>query len=295
MSETVGQMKTRHKLEIRQLEKQFKTKLKGTKGKDGKRTVKAEHKEMEKKMQERHKEELAKHEKNSEKKSVEVDNSGEDVKKEDAKVQDVTSNMSNLSTSPAPKKLSKAQRRRMRKQAKLEEQRKKAEEEAEKMTDYKAIESGRLSEKLKPQSLSIHEVPADGNCLFRACEHQISILDGKSNLSHSDLRERAATMLLENAQDYMPYLLTDSGSLMTEEEYKKYCDKMSSTSAWGGQAEIAALSRLLDRQIVVHSAFSSDVVMGRKSNTKPLHISYHQHYYSLGAHYNSVVSLPENK
>lgn len=46
-AETVGQMKTRHKLQLRNLEKEFRAKIKAAKKKDQKRELKAHQKEAE--------------------------------------------------------------------------------------------------------------------------------------------------------------------------------------------------------------------------------------------------------
>jgi len=197
---------------------------------------------------------------------------------------------------PKEKKLSKAQRKKLKKKQREEEMRKKHEAEAANMTDYKAIENETLKERLAPRGLKVHEVAADGNCLFRACEHQLQLVDdGVDKLdpekkTHTGLRKLTGTHLAQNGEDYLPYLLKEDGNLMSEEEYKEYCSKIGTTSAWGGQAEIAAISRLLDRQIIVHQAFAEDITMGQKTSLKPLHISFHKHYYTLGAHYNSVIA-----
>eukprot|EP00466_Bigelowiella_natans_P004322 jgi/Bigna1/129673/aug1.9_g4381 len=296
MTETAGQMKTRHKLEARNLEKDFRARIKAAKGKDKKRELKQQQKDAEKEMKERHAKELKSHNSSSEvaqseKQSTEAQGDSEDVKDLAQGVGDIQ-----VAAKPAEKRLSKAQRRRLRKQAREEEQRKKYQEEAANMTDYKARENERLGQRLKPSGLTFSDVEADGSCLFRACEHQLQIApvkeDEKGEIpSHSELRKRTAELLANNAQDYMPYLLKEDGALMSKEEYQKYCEKMGSTSAWGGQAEIAALSRLLGRQIIVHSAYADAIKMGVPSDLAPLQISFHQHYYSLGAHYNSVVPL----
>ena len=87
--------------------------------------------------------------------------------------------------------------------------------------------------------------------------------------------------------------------------------------AVGGQLEIQALSRALQQSIVVYSADSPVLSMGPEDQghereevgaragtgveaeegdagrrrRPPLRVSYHKHYYALGAHYNSVVPL----
>eukprot|EP01036_Dinobryon_divergens_P027644 gene27644-36453_t len=74
----------------------------------------------------------------------------------------------------------------------------------------------------------------------------------------------------------------------------------------GGQLEIQALSHSLQQSVVVYSADSPVLSMGpddegqedraaqgdtARRRRPPLRISYHKHYYALGAHYNSVVPL----
>jgi OTU domain-containing protein 6 len=53
-----------------------------------------------------------------------------------------------------------------------------------------------------------------------------------------------------------------------------------------------ALSELLRTGIVVHAADFPVVEMGTAASSAvapPLRVSFHRHYYTLGAHYNSVV------
>ena len=68
-------------------------------------------------------------------------------------------------------------------------------------------------------------------------------------------------------------------------------------SEWGGELEIQALSRCLRESVLVYSADAPELCMspeeaeGDAGRRPPLRISYHKHYYALGAHYNSVVPL----
>ena len=75
---------------------------------------------------------------------------------------------------------------------------------------------------------------------------------------------------------------------------------------WGGQLEIQALSLALHRSIEVYSADAPVLVMNAEASSTegddsdsdddsgsatspPLRVTYHRHYFALGAHYNSVV------
>ena len=104
------------------------------------------------------------------------------------------------------------------------------------------------------------------------------------------------------------------------EFYKKYCDDIENTSAWGGQLELKALVQLLQRPITIYSATAPDVLMGeeygdpseslllslvflllniqtyiRNKDLPDIIIRYHKHYYALGEHYNSVVPKTESE
>jgi OTU domain-containing protein 6 len=63
---------------------------------------------------------------------------------------------------------------------------------------------------------------------------------------------------------------------------------------WGGELEIKALSSCLKKEIHVFSAEAPLLKMGEENRilgSSPLLISFHNHFYSLGAHYNSIVPI----
>ena len=109
------------------------------------------------------------------------------------------------------------------------------------------------------------------------------------------LRALAATYLRANAEDYAPFL----GMLPDDSEYHLYCDKVASVTdaEWGGQLEIRALCSALHRKVVIYSAESPVLTMGDDTvsdeSLPSLQVAYHQHYYALGEHYNSVVPKEE--
>ena len=59
---------------------------------------------------------------------------------------------------------------------------------------------------------------------------------------------------------------------------------------WGGQPELLALARALQRPIVVYSRDSAPLRMG-ESDGEELVVTYHRDYYALGEHYNSTEPL----
>ena len=70
--------------------------------------------------------------------------------------------------------------------------------------------------------------------------------------------------------------------------------KMETAGEWGGQVDVQVLSILLDRRIWVHRAGQDTLPHGDESETARrtdcLQLSYHEHQYDLGEHYNSIVS-----
>ena len=78
--------------------------------------------------------------------------------------------------------------------------------------------------------------------------------------------------------------------------YAAYCERVVSTHEWGGQLELQALTQILKAPITVHEAGKEPVLMGAGGEggggggAAALQLSYHRHAYSLGEHYNSVVS-----
>lgn len=71
---------------------------------------------------------------------------------------------------------------------------------------------------------------------------------------------------------------------------KSYCSRLVSTAMWGGQPEVQALCAVLRHPITVFQAESAPLHAGTEFEpAAPLTISFHQRYYVLGDHYNSVV------
>jgi OTU domain-containing protein 6 len=66
------------------------------------------------------------------------------------------------------------------------------------------------------------------------------------------------------------------------------CSKIENTSEWGGELELRALAHALETPIRVFSV-SHPIEFGDQFAQPSLLLSYHKHYYSMGAHYNSVI------
>jgi len=136
---------------------------------------------------------------------------------------------------------------------------------------------------------------ADGNCLYRAVEDQLRQCgaDDEAPGSHAELRARVAAHMRAHAAEYAPFIVpvrhprrprlprraapcaerpdgrrsrqeTDDGeeAASADEVFEEYCRTVEETAAWGGQVELGALAKLLDRSITVYSVGMPAVRMG---------------------------------
>ncbi|KAM7349954.1 deubiquitinase OTUD6B [Cochliomyia hominivorax] len=157
----------------------------------------------------------------------------------------------------------------------------------------KAIEARKLQSKLKERELSLYNIPSDGDCLYNAIRHQL-LQHGLANLTVKELRLETANYIQTNKDSLIPYMThPESGDLLTDEEFDKYCDDIRNTPAWGGQIELKALSSILKVPIEVLQADGSPTIQGSEFGGSPLIITYHRHMYSLGEHYNSTIPLAD--
>lgn len=83
----------------------------------------------------------------------------------------------------------------------------------------------------------------------------------------------------------------DEGDLDEEEAWAKYLKDVRDTAAWGGQLELQALAKALEKTITVLSAGMPAVVLGEEYEGEGVTVCYLRHAYGLGEHYNSVAPL----
>ena len=115
-------------------------------------------------------------------------------------------------------------------------------------------------------------------------------MNGNYSYNYKQLRRLAADHIRMNRDEYAPFLGLSANDL----EFDHYCDKMASESLceWGGQLELKALAAILECCINIYSAQAPTLVMGQADVTNTvLKITFHQHYYALGEHYNSTESI----
>lgn len=190
---------------------------------------------------------------------------------------------------------SKAQKRRDAKAAKKADQIKRI-EESEKLDEHKdrRLEQESIKRILDNRKLSIYDIDADGDCLYRAVEHQLSIArDWSECLTYQDIRERTSKHMLENRDKFMPFLL-DDGDLMSSTNFESYCQRVAKTKDWGGHLELVAIAQFTRKPIHIYQADRDAPITIEPdcpvdSQLKPILLSFHKHLYHLGEHYNSLI------
>lgn len=182
-------------------------------------------------------------------------------------------------------RVSKAQKRRDKKAEKEKQRLEDIEkQEEENLLGKRNLEQEAIKKILESRGLKLFEIPSDGDCMFAAIVHQLRGAGLESSVA--ELRERTAGELEEKSEEYLPFLS------MSQPEFTAYCFKMAKTAAWGGQVELLALSRLLNRPIEVIQAEGPSMVMGEDIRGQTsLILTYHRHMFGLGEHYNSVAVL----
>merc|ERR1739848_355179 len=97
--------------------------------------------------------------------------------------------------------------------------------------------------------------------------------------------------MLNHSDDFLPFTShKDTGDALTSEQFALYCADVRDTHAWGGQMELRALSRVLQRSIEVYQAQTQALVIGEEyQGADVVRVSYHRYQYGLGEHYNAVV------
>mmetsp|Transcript_3997 Transcript_3997/g.5561 ORF Transcript_3997/g.5561 Transcript_3997/m.5561 type:complete len:327 (-) Transcript_3997:283-1263(-) len=285
-TETMEEMLARHKKEDRELDMRIRAMIKdakrsagGKKAKQAAAEADAKGQQMRYDLRDKHREEIQLLEEweethgpkeNDEETNATSKKAEDDMKKEEEEKVKLS-------------KKEKARRKRERKAQKELERQRQIEEESKDVVSQRDIEMDIIRKKLEPLSLTIKEIPADGHCLYSAIADQINQTN-RSQTTFKLMRKTAADYMRANPDGFEPFL--EEGT-----DLQEYCNSVESTAAWGGQLEIQALSQALRLHISIFSAASPTLEMGQEFGNEPLQISYHQHYYSLGAHYNSVISL----
>ena len=270
-------IKQRHKAELKALNLDCETRLQGKKGPERAAELKVIE-TLKKELQERQEKELREEEERLAAQAEAKQQNGEEG-------DEIEEEGDDKSGEKGEKKLSRARQRAMKKEAREEEEKKKRQEEAAKRGPTKRdVEEATLTAELARLGLRIRDITPDGNCMFTAVSDQVKVREGL-RYDIQDLRMRAIKEMKEHPAMFAPFLPEG-------ETLDKYCAKMAKSGEWGGELELRALSLALQRQIWVHSFGSPTIRWGEDEGFDPstaLHLTYHQHQFALGEHYNSAV------
>jgi len=292
-------LEERHEREIKELEMNSTAMLKAAK-KSNKAQIEAQVIQMHYDLRAKHRDEIEELENGNETNPIDAV-----VEFDSRKKIDNTKNLESQAALEVEKKKEKAKSKQKKRAAKDAEKLKQYEEmKLNSGPSLRDLEIDKINMKLKDDSMQIKTILSDGNCLYRAIADQLQLIGQKEDEAPDwiHLRVLAANYIRNDPKEYAPFLGL-SNSMNAEEliQFHDYCDRVESPSLaeWGGQLEIQALSKCLQRTILVVSADSPTLRMGLDdddgsdsiANKLPLRISYHKHFYALGAHYNSLVPI----
>eukprot|EP00126_Sphaerothecum_destruens_P012264 Sdes_comp20995_c0_seq1m19719 len=219
---------------------------------------------------------------------------------------DSNTKLNSLETSPNGEEtqhsleLSKAQRRREKKETQAKEKRKEIEEETKDLPRLGDLEWMQINQQLENLKLSVHPIPPDGDCLYNSIAYLMNLRRKPSpkkqvpckEFSSQSLRNSVADFLKTNQSEYSPFLLSDSEELLTSAQFDEYCENLRNTHAWAGEVELNILSKILETPIHVLQASTKPLQFGNEylDQNLPLHLSFHRHAFGLGCHYNALIS-----
>ncbi|CCT68552.1 related to OTU domain-containing protein 6B [Fusarium fujikuroi] len=192
---------------------------------------------------------------------------------------------------PPGKKRNRQKERLARRAAELEAEAQRAEKEASSMTNHRAKESEYMKSTFEKHGLVEKDIAPDGHCLFSAVADQLGQNDiplgdsGTKDPAYKTVRRVASEYMLEHGDDFAPFL---------EEDLQDYARKMRDTAEWGGQLELMALARQYKAEIRVVQDGRLERIgeeEGAESG-KTLWLAYYRHGYGLGEHYNSLRKAP---
>jgi OTU domain-containing protein 6 len=221
----------------------------------------------------------------------------------DALAKEVAAKASVTDAETTPKEpggMTKAMKRRLKKEQEEREREERIEEEkANAGPSERDDEEKILNAILGPRGHALSEIKADGHCMYRAVEHQLTVRGdatpgdaGDEAVDYKSLRRMCADRLRSEQWDYRPF--SDEYAVSTPESdagWAKYCDDVEHTAVWGGQLELGALAKALKRSIKVFSARMPAVTMGEEFAGDSLLVCYQRHAFGLGEHYNSIVDV----
>lgn len=309
MVETLHAMKLRHKQELKLLQN------KSVKGKGAKQALRDEEKSLLQKQEDEIKQlqankqhtddNIDENNHTSHDNKTDTDNNNQQQattttqeqqqQQPELKIAEQIASMSLYNFDKQPKELTSKQLKKQRKQQREQQRNEQIKYEVSNMNDKRNDENSKLNNILQQHNLSIKQVSADGNCMFSAISDQLSYIHESRYYDQQSLRELSADYIKQHKNDFVPYIHNDNDNNETI-DIEQYCKSLTSKRhiQWGSHTELVALSAALQRPIHIYNANSDKPIIVEHSsiqytNIQPIRLSYHQHYYTLGEHYNSVI------
>ncbi|CAG9814331.1 unnamed protein product [Phaedon cochleariae] len=281
----------RHRQEKKDLQSKVQSMKKGVpKGdKKKKKEITEEIAKLESDLEVRHQQELNELNNISENCNIIDNNSGADESSEES----LDTREIETSVSVNNSRISRAQKRRNKKESEAKEREKRIAEQSEKNKDGpRNIETNSIKQALKTMNLKLYNIPADGNCLYLAVNHQLQITSRPTH-SVNELRKVTSEFLRKNKDEFLPFMCNelDESEIVSEEQFENYCKDVATTKLWGGQLELRALSNILKCPIKIIQATGPPTLQGESYKSPELILTYHRHLYRLGEHYNSTLPL----
>ncbi|KAH4068944.1 hypothetical protein HBH50_106730 [Parastagonospora nodorum] len=191
------------------------------------------------------------------------------------------------------KKPNRAKARLARRAAEQDAAIREAELEAANAPNPREIERERMETQLQKHKLALHEIRADGHCLYAAVADQLQTreLDLKPEIkvtiteksqAYRGVRHAAADWIEGHADDFAGFM---------EDPLPEHVRKIRETGEWGGHLELLALARTCGLRIcVLHSDGRVDKIEPEEAaaDLEEIWLGYYKHSHGLGEHYNSL-------
>jgi OTU domain-containing protein 6 len=205
------------------------------------------------------------------------------------------------STEPKKKKPNRAKARLARRAAEQASIIAEAEREAANAPNPRELERERMATQLQKHKLALHEIRADGHCLYAAVADQlqtrelglkpkIGVKTNGQGEQEADMKREAYKTVRHAAADWIQGHADDFSCFM-EDPLPEHVRKIRETGEWGGHLELLALARTYGLIIcVLHSDGQVDKIEAEDEvkEKEEIWLGYYKHSHGLGEHYNSL-------
>ncbi|OUC41309.1 OTU-like cysteine protease [Trichinella nativa] len=135
---------------------------------------------------------------------------------------------------------------------------------------------------LKSRQLKRVRIPGDGDCLYSAIKHQLSLRGIVTDVK--ELRLQASNIIRENGEYFMPYLSDhESDNQLVADQLEEYCKQVQTEG-------LMALSMYFCVPVEVIQRGAPSILVGEQfiGKADPLVIVYMRYAYQVGPHYDST-------